>query len=83
MGEGARRAGEGAGVVHPVDSTVSAAADRGLCAWLGELADAAWKVIADGRRLAQEHVGREVVEQVGGSGLGHGLTRLAGQTCDQ
>lgn len=35
------------------------------CEWLGELAGRAWEVIAGGRRLAQERVGREFLVSTG------------------
>ena len=34
-------------------------APRTDCDWLGELADTAWNILSGGKRLAQEHIGRE------------------------
>ena len=34
-------------------------ASRPDCDWLNELADATWAILSDGKRLAQEYVGRE------------------------
>jgi hypothetical protein len=45
------------------DTAAAVSVDRSLCTWLGELADAAWAVLARGGRLAQENIGWEFLEQ--------------------